>query len=438
MKRLSLLDTLKLRTSAVYRNPRDISILNIVYGDLSQVTIPCTAIDKSGYTYHVSDKPMQSITRVYVDDKPANYGYRTHTAYQDETGRSIACVVFSNPQYGQKVSVSGKGAMKLDTGELIENPADVIRDVLLDVQGYDAASIDAQSIADFYSACLKQEIKVACLLDSAITLKVLFDEIVLNIHAHWLISDGKSIMRLRQTDTAAPVRYGFSDVNDLSMEAEDLTNEITINYAYDYGEQKYKSSLTKHNTLSKIIYGDSKKTLDLRMIQHTRQAEKIADAMIRTYSIPQIIAVYKHNFKSLHIEAGDRVALTDPAGIGSSGYVEAPGIVTKKNISGVGIDYTVEMEGSGALYKSELLTLAQTAGAGKLGVNIEYSAGVATVTVFADSQGNPAVPGAKITINGIVKTTNAAGKAYYPLTNGTYTAIIEASGYEKTGMTFAV
>jgi Concanavalin A-like lectin/glucanases superfamily len=199
-KRLMLLDTLNLRSTAVYRNPRDISTLKIVYGDLSGGRIPCTPLDKDGYIHHASDRPMQSIGTVYVDGEPAGYGYRAFPAWQDETGRGIACVIFDNPQYDKQVSVSGKGAAKLTTGELIENPADMIYDVMINVQGYDISSIDAAELSRFYADCLAQGIKVADILDDGSqTIKAWLDNLAMNIRAQWMISDGKSVMRLRWT-----------------------------------------------------------------------------------------------------------------------------------------------------------------------------------------------------------------------------------------------
>jgi hypothetical protein len=120
-----------------------------------------------------------------------------YPAYQDETGRSVAMVKFDDPQYDKKVSISGKGAMNLDTGELIENPAQLVSLILLNVQGYDEDTIDAGEMSRFYADCLLEEIKVACILDSPVTIKDFFDELALNIHSHWMISDGKSVMRLK-------------------------------------------------------------------------------------------------------------------------------------------------------------------------------------------------------------------------------------------------
>lgn len=197
LKRLMLLDPLNLRTTAVYRAPRDISVLPIVYGDLLGGRIPTTPLDKDGYVHHVSDMPMQLIGEVYVDGEPKGFGFKAMGAYQDETGRSIAAVVFDEPQYDKRVSVAGKGAIKLSTGELIETPADLIRSVLLDVQGYDETSIDPGAFSRFQADCLREEINVAHILEDQTTVKEFLDQLALNIHSHWMISDGKSVMRLR-------------------------------------------------------------------------------------------------------------------------------------------------------------------------------------------------------------------------------------------------
>lgn len=195
-RRLTLFDTLNLRTTSVYRNPRDISILKIVIGDLSSSRVPCTPLDESGTIFHISDRPVQRISSVYVEGEPKTYGYKALTSYQDETGMAIACVIFDNPQYDKAVSVACKGVMNPDSGDLIENPADIIEYLFLNIQGYDESSIDSGEISRFYADCIKEELKVGLILDEASTIKEFLDNLAKNIHARWMISDGKSVMRL--------------------------------------------------------------------------------------------------------------------------------------------------------------------------------------------------------------------------------------------------
>ena len=197
VKRFSLFDKINLRDTSVYRSPRDISILKLVYGNYSNVKVPCTALNEDGTIYHISDRPIMLINKVYVDGEPISGGYRAYTSYQDETGKAIACIVFDNPQYDKAVSVSCKGIINIEDGTLIDSPADKIKDLMFNTQGYDKGSVDTLSLSLFKSDCLNAEIITRCIIDEVSTLRVFFDELAKNIHARWLISDGKFVMCLR-------------------------------------------------------------------------------------------------------------------------------------------------------------------------------------------------------------------------------------------------
>ena len=436
MKRLNQLDKLNLRTTSVYRNPRDISTLPVVAGDFTGSLIPCTPIDKDGYIHHISDCPIQLIVSVCVNGEPKTSGFMAHTAWQDETGKSIACVIFDEPLYEKKVSVKCKGAISLETGQLIENPADLIRYVLLNVQLYDEGSIDLGEISNFYAECLKEDIQVACYLEAG-QLKDFFDELAKNIHAHWLLSDGKAVMRLRGAASERPMVFPFAekDMVDFTVSSEPLQNYVTANFGYDFESQKFQSSLTKQNPLSKLIYEEASEKYDFRMIQSTRQAERVVDAILNTYSIPAIIVSFKHNQRSTRVETGDTVTVTHRTGPG--GYVDAKGIVVKKDF--IENSYSIVMEGTGNLHASELVSLTQV-GATKAqeGFGVTYANGVATITIYAGVAGSPPVEGAEVTISGVKKFTNKQGQVRFNLKPGKYTAYIVASGYEDNEVTFSV
>lgn len=439
MKRLSLLDTINLRTTAVYRSPREIVPLGVVYGDLSGSRIPCTALDKDGYLYHVSDMPMQAITAVYRDGEPLTYGYRVLPAYQDETGRSIAVVTFDQPQYDKKITVAGKGAMNLTTGTLLESPSDLIESILLDIQGYDAGCIDPGELAKLRAACLN--IRVALLLNTQDLLKALLDSIALNIHAHWLLSDGKFIMVLRGIVSDAPSRYDFTaaDIAAPEITSAELLNEITVQYGYNWDSGKYTQSITKYNPLSKILYGTEAKSIPLPYVQSARQAEAYCDAFLRTYSVPQLSVTFSHDLRSILLEVGDRITLTDPHGIGENGFEAASGTIASQDVDTGSIGYTVMMDPAvDNLYQTELVNLSSVTGAGQGGVNVSYENGVATITIYADIQGAPPVEGANITISGIRKVSDKKGQVRFNLSPGIYTAYIQASGYDDASITFTV
>ena len=236
------------------------------------------------------------------------------------------------------------------------------------------------------------------------------------------------------------VRYHFveEEISDFKLASGKLINEITLKYAYGQAESQFKASITKHNPLSKLLYGEAKESRELKMIQGTRQAEKIADAILMTSSSPEIKASFKHDLRSFYIEVGDIVDITHRAGLGENGYQSALALVSLCRRQSIEMLYETKIKPSGSLYMSELLTLTQTAGAGQAGISITYEGGVATITIYADVQGNPPVEGAEVVINGVKKITDVRGQVRFELLPGTYRAYITASGYEENEVTFTV
>lgn len=437
--RLTLLDKINLRKTSVYASPRDIVALMIPYGDLSGVQIPCTQIDADSRVYHISDVPIQLISGVYADGELQTYGYRAYTAYQDETGRAIACVVFDNPQYDKAITVACKGAIDLETGNLIEIPADFIEHVFLTVQGYDAASIDTAEIARFYSTCLKQGVRIGYLLqDASMYVKTLMDLLGFNIHAHWLLSDGKAVTRLRNVvHSGVPYPFTEDEITGLGMTSESLINEITLRYDYDPSQDKYLSSITKHNPISKRVNDTTApEDYDCPMIYGTRQAERVVDSMLKSYAFPSIIASFRHSIKSRRVEVGDPCTITHAAGIGAAGFAAAGAMVISKDA--ITHEYSIMLDKDAALHETELLNLTSVASGGSSGVSVTYANGVATLTIYADVQGNPPIQGAEVTISGVKKITDVKGQARFNLAPGRYSAVIEASGYENAEITFTV
>lgn len=234
------------------------------------------------------------------------------------------------------------------------------------------------------------------------------------------------------------VIFKEEDISDFQITSGPVINEITLRYAYDSADNKYMAALTKRNPLSQILYDRAAASLDMAMIQHTRQAELTADAILKTSSLPEIRISFGHDTRSILTEVGDEIKITHRAGLGPDGYVEAPAIVSKKSVQGIAIKYEAIMKPTGDLYQSELVTLSQTSTTQQEGFSVSYANGVATITIYADVAGNPPIDGAEITINGVKKISDKKGQVRFNLLPGRYTAYISASGYEDHQVTFSV
>jgi hypothetical protein len=240
------------------------------------------------------------------------------------------------------------------------------------------------------------------------------------------------------------VCYNFKEdeITGFQLTSGDLVNEVTINFDYDFAGGKFRGAITKHNPLSKLLYGDAKKNLSLGMVPRARQAEKICDAILMTSSVPQIIAAFQHDLRSIRVEVGDIVSLTHSAGLGENGYTSAIGTISERNVDGIKINYRMIMKASGSLYSSDLLSLTEVSASGSAGITIaQESPGVYVFTVYALLEGGkkgPVIENAQMTISGVMKITDKAGQVRFSLQKGTYTAYIESGGYESGQYTFTI
>ena len=220
-------------------------------------------------------------------------------------------------------------------------------------------------------------------------------------------------------------------------------NEVTIRYAYDFVDSKFRASLTKHNPISKELYLDSpttKRIFEMYDIQDQFTANKIADMILKGMSIPEVYAEFVHNLLSFYVEENDPVTITHLAGFGPEGFVNAPAFVVSRNRSDITINYKVVLKPlKPELYVSTLLRLTIAQGVGRSGgITLDYNAGVLTVTVYALVEGSPSLEGAKVIINGEVQFTNTNGQAYFNLSPGTYKAYLTKSGYVENSIVFTL
>lgn len=124
--RLLLYEPLPLRTTRMLGNFADDAVLAQRYGDLTSGRFELLRLDDS--TWFSADHPM-TMADVFVDDqKTPGWKQETRT---DSEGHTWTVVVLSAPApNGAKLSATGTGKRNPRTGALIENPADIIEDVL--------------------------------------------------------------------------------------------------------------------------------------------------------------------------------------------------------------------------------------------------------------------------------------------------------------------
>jgi hypothetical protein len=177
------------------------------------------------------------------------------------------------------------------------------------------------------------------------------------------------------------------------------------------------------------MYGEQKKILSMQHIQFTRQANDLADAVLKHNSYPIWEISFSHDLRSFYVEVGDYVAITHSAGIDDDGWENHICLVTEKKLVSNGvIEYVLISIPDYNVYPS-LVSLSETPEAMTEGVAVLYENGVATLTIVSDT--NPPVPveGLTIRIGSDIQITDGKGQVRFELSTGRYTVYITGQGY---------
>jgi hypothetical protein len=168
-----LQDTFNLRLAAAYNSPEyPTDRLPYLYGHLkggSGAISYCPCIDLAAYRYMISDASIVAApaATIYADGaviNPANYTLTSD--WTDGDGRHIAVVVFTSDQSGKRIGYRGKG-IKDGSGNLIENPIAVAKDLLINRLGLADADIEPTAYATaFARAAAKGYIAAGVLVDN--------------------------------------------------------------------------------------------------------------------------------------------------------------------------------------------------------------------------------------------------------------------------------
>lgn len=132
---LALSANLPLRTSAVWGEFGEVAVIPHRYG---RTRGPAIRYDNTGRRYVWADHASERITAVWLDGQPsAAWTWRNAS---DVTGHPVTLIELSQPTTAA-VTAAGYGKIDADTGALIDDPAEVIADILTNIVGRDAPNV---------------------------------------------------------------------------------------------------------------------------------------------------------------------------------------------------------------------------------------------------------------------------------------------------------
>ena len=192
-------DLLNLRDSGIYSEPKDFFILQWVYGDWTKpgLSVPLLCVDRVERFYLLADHTGVELIEVLNDGVPMTAGWEYIPNFVDGTGRQVSMVQFKTGVADATLQARCRGKSFL-SGQLIENPADIITDMLENMQGYSYDFVDRAVMGEYRASCLRDGIVFRKLFDQRVSVKAVMTEFAMNTNAVHIRDKGQHGLKRRE------------------------------------------------------------------------------------------------------------------------------------------------------------------------------------------------------------------------------------------------
>lgn len=420
---LPLSDAVPLRSTAVWPKFAKPEPLNVVYG---RCTVPVIQADQSRKFWLVADHPIGGVDAVYIDGKPAQpFTFHTTT---DATGHPVALLELAAPLPANAVlTVAARGKIHPDTGALIENPADVLLDILK-MAGY---ALEEADLADFRTDCAG--LRIAGMLSSGLTIRAQIAEIAESVGMLWSLAM-PGIARRWPPDEggaiAGPLHARFEDyqIGDVRADCrhDTLYTALKIEYDWDWSKNSARRSATLQAD-SAVLYGRRETTLAAKWLTDAASAVERATAWLEAYARPRWTL-------SMTADLEPRVP---PGGWFAIWHPLLPAVGKMRSLDAEW-DFKAQVQRLTAECSVGPLPAVTVTGVGGLfeqpssGLRVTYADGVATL-VIADPNDAP-IRDAVVTLGSQKGKTDRTGTVRFKIARGTYPVTVEANGFSPVSM----
>lgn len=399
MNRL-LSELLPLRTTAILGDFAEAKVLPHRFGDLRRTRFPL--IKLSPTNWFAADHAMR-ITNVYVDDE-ATVGYDV-VLDGDDNGNAWTVVRLAAPAAPDvEVSASGVGRLNPRTGELLQNPAEIIEFIL-------ALAGRTETFPLLRAECAAADIVLAGSLDRSQTIRAWVDEIAYSCGAIWTPTDATlyPTANVRGQITSLD-RYAARDVQVTSTLPD--TADV-LHVSYDVNDATERPQQFIELTASPQRFGGIAVEVELRWLRSSANAETIGRRMLArmagirysiTFTTDQV-AMRPCRWTRLESHPQWPIAGADPTPMVLSVDVD-----TLAKRSTVTAEYVASAPAITVTAHSVALPTTVTAA-----VAVALANGVATFTI-SDDAGKP-IRDARCTFDGgAAKKTNEQGRVEFSVT----------------------
>ena len=390
-----------LRTTAVWGGYAQARVIPHRYGATAGELL---RYDVTGLTWVWADHASAGIDRVTVGGRPASaWSWRNGT---DSTGSPVTFVTFNDTVSDSDAPMAeGRGKRHAMTGELLENPADVLADLLTGLAG---RALGAARLEVFRAECLARGLLIGGSLDSAAPLREVLRAVCDSVGAIF-VPECPRLARLWPGGEPGPARYTVpaTVAPEAQASLSDLVTDITLRFDVAGGQPRQTLRMVAPDAV--VRYGTRAVTVDVPWISSARVAFDVAQRRLQQYARPQ----WHLSLADLRAELvpGDDIAVAWP--LPASPAVTVPVLSVERSMDTartsvdvllpVGDTPAVQLREQAALFAPIPIAIsATTVGSDRI------------ITLRAQEDGTP-LAGAAVTIDGtLTRTSDAAGRVVFP------------------------
>ena len=323
-----LSDSFHIGRASRYANPEfEDQSLPIIYGDLaipSRENAGVYALPKidsaEGGVYCVAAHEISGAVALFDDDgrvEPESYSLELARNYQSKG--AIATAAFADPPKGRVTAVC-KGR-KNDSGALIENPAEVIYDLMTSVWGFTQQDLDMQALSRATASAKALGYRAGgIILDDHAPADVLTALLGDFLGRYEIDSFGRLKIHIAGEKPSAMSpqkvlpRFGQSRI-EAEMARDTVINQVPVLYARDYPGARYikhDDGSTSRNTSSQRLYGvrrPPQSPLRLEWVRRESVAATVQSRIVARYHEPtRMLTIEDDSLRALEIEPDDYLA----------------------------------------------------------------------------------------------------------------------------------
>jgi hypothetical protein len=417
-----LSDLIPLRSTAVWPKFAKSAALNVPYG---RAIVPTTQYDQSRKFWHIADCAIGGVEAIYKDGKPEKaYAWRNAT---DPTGQTVALIELGSAlPANATLTAQVRGKINPNTGMLLENPADILQDILR-LAGHDLA--DAE-LSEFRTACA--DLAIAGLLTPGLTLRAQIAELAESVGMLWSPAM-PGIARRWPVETkpdGEPVyaRFAEAEVTEVKAESQQdaLYTVLRVEYDWDWTKNSARRSVILRASTADT-YGDRETTLQAKWITATAAAVARGSAWLEAYARPRWSVSLTADMEP-SVPPGGWFQVSHPllpvAGDLLAINAEWDWSNQRQRLraeQSAGIAPSVTVVGYGGLFDEP-----------QSGLRVSYANGIATIEI-SDPNGAP-IRDAIVTVGSQKGKTDRSGIARIKITRGTYPMTVEAAGFSPISL----